>query len=85
MIKFNKEIILVLYRKMVSATGGTYGIRDESLLDSAIEAPYHTFGGIEMNDIHINFSDDDIIFMGLGLASGHLDYDKLYEFIEHKI
>lgn len=48
MIKFTKERILLLYQMMVEATGGTFGIRDESLLESAIEAPYQTFDGKEM-------------------------------------
>ena len=48
MIKFDKDIILKLYKKMVLATGGTFGIRSESLLDSAINAPYQTYGGVEL-------------------------------------
>lgn len=48
MIKLTKERILLLYKMMVEATGGTYGVREESLLESAIASPYQTFDGKEM-------------------------------------
>ncbi|MCM1131074.1 MAG: hypothetical protein NC087_06250 [Anaeroplasma bactoclasticum] len=48
MIKFTKERILLIYQMMVETTGGSFGIRDETMLDSAIEAPYQTFGGVEL-------------------------------------
>ena len=48
MIKFTKERVLLLYQMMVEATGGSFGVRDEGLLESAIEAPYQTFDGKEM-------------------------------------
>ena len=43
MIKFTKAIVLLLYLFIVEATGGTFGIRDEKILESALEAPYQTF------------------------------------------
>ena len=30
---------------LIRETGGTVGIRDETLLDSAVNAPFQTFGG----------------------------------------
>ena len=48
MIKFTKERVLLLYQLIVEATGGTFGIRSENLLESAIEAPYQTFDGEEL-------------------------------------
>ena len=48
MIKFSKEKILLLHQVMADATGGDVGVRDEALLESAIETIYSTFDGIEL-------------------------------------
>ena len=37
-----------VYKVLTDSTGGTVGVRDEGLLLSAIEAPYQTFGGIDL-------------------------------------
>lgn len=48
MIKFSKEKVLLLHQLMAEATGGDVGIRDEALLESAIENIYATFDGVEL-------------------------------------
>ena len=48
MIKLSKEQIKNLHKKLIEATGGLDGIRDEGLLDSAISAPFQSFGGEEL-------------------------------------
>lgn len=45
MKKINKEHILLLHQILIKHTGGADGIRDEGLLESAIETPFATFGG----------------------------------------
>ena len=47
MIRFSKEKILLLHRIMAQATGGSVGVRDEGLLESALEAAFSGFGGVE--------------------------------------
>ena len=47
MIKFSKEKILLLHKILAEATGGSAGVRDEALLDSAIESAYAGFGDRE--------------------------------------
>lgn len=47
MIKFSKEKVLLLHKIMAEATGGSVGLRDEALLDSALESAYAGFGGQE--------------------------------------
>ena len=47
MIKFSKEKVLLLHQLMAEATGGGFGVRDEALLDSALEAAYAGFGDRE--------------------------------------
>ena len=123
-MKFNRDNVLSVYKILVEVTGGTVGVRDEGLLLSAIEAPYQTFGGIELfptmlekavrlgfglvanhpfidgnkrigilvmltflelNGFSIEFSDDEIIDMALGVASGKYKYEDLYNIVNSKL
>ena len=47
MIKFSKEKVLLLHRIIAEATGGSIGVRDEGLLDSALESAFSGFGDRE--------------------------------------
>ena len=47
MIKFSKEKILLLHKLMAEATGGSVGLRDEALLESALESAFAGFGDRE--------------------------------------
>lgn len=49
MIKFSEEKVLLLHRLLIEATGGTDGVRDIGLLDSALESAYATFDGKEFS------------------------------------
>lgn len=44
----NKHQILLLHSALIAESGGTDGIRDENLLDSAINAPFQTFAGQDL-------------------------------------
>ncbi len=48
MIVLSKEQIIKLYEELVLETGGTGGIRDEGLLESAINAPLQSYDNIEL-------------------------------------
>ena len=48
MIKLSKEKVKLLHQLMAEATGGSIGIRDEGLLDSALEAAFAGFGDQEL-------------------------------------
>lgn len=48
MIKLSKEQILMLHSQLIEATGGSDGIRDEGMLESAISNPFQSFGGEEL-------------------------------------
>lgn len=41
----SKSQILLLHKQLVDATGGTHGLRDEGLLESALTAPFQSFAG----------------------------------------
>lgn len=47
MIKFSKEKVLLLHKLLAEATGGSIGVRDEGLLDSALESAFSGFGNRE--------------------------------------
>ena len=48
MIKLSKEQILMLHTQLIQQTGGSDGVRDYNLLDSALETPFQSFGGDEL-------------------------------------
>ncbi len=47
MIRFSKEKVLLLHKLMAQATGGSVGLRDEALLESALESAFAGFGDRE--------------------------------------
>ena len=47
MIKFSKNKVLLLHKLIAQETGGSIGLRDEALLDSALENAFAGFGGQE--------------------------------------
>ena len=40
----SKRQILLLHSALIAQTGGLDGVRDEGLLESAVYAPFQTFG-----------------------------------------
>ena len=105
---------------MAQATGGSVGVRDEGLLDSAIEGAFATFDGVELyplkeekaaklgyslisnhafvdgnkrigvyvllsflelNGIHIEAADEDVVSLGLGVADGSMEQKEILEWI----
>lgn len=47
MKKLTKEQIISLHHELIKETGGTHGIRDAGLLDSALNAPFQSFDGVD--------------------------------------
>lgn len=47
MKKLTKEQILMLHNELIRETGGSNGLRDEGLLDSALNAPFQGFGDVD--------------------------------------
>ncbi|MBQ7654262.1 MAG: type II toxin-antitoxin system death-on-curing family toxin [Clostridia bacterium] len=71
MIKFSKEKILLLHQVMAEATGGDTGVRDEALLESAIENIYATFDGVELYPT----KEEKAARLGFSLISNHAFVD----------
>ena len=120
MIRLTKKQVISMHQAMISATGGTDGIRDEGLLESALEAPFQTFGGadiyptllqkaarlgfslvsnhpfvdgnkrigvhtmlvfLELNGVEIDCTQDELVEIGLSLASGKMSAEMLFEWL----
>ena len=48
MKKLSKEQILLLHSQLIQQTGGSDGVREYALLESALETPFQGFGGSEL-------------------------------------
>ena len=48
MRKLSKEQVLLLHTQLIEEFGGTDGVRDYNLLDSALETPFQSFAGEEL-------------------------------------
>lgn len=48
MILISKEQVLRIHTSLIKETGGIDGIRDENLLDSALNSPFQTFDSKEL-------------------------------------
>ena len=121
MIKLSKEKVMLLHEMLAKQTGGSTGIRDTDLLESALESAYQTFGGVELypsveekgawlgyalisnhafvdgnkriglltmltflevNGVKLNYTDDELIDLGLSLAKNSKTYENLVEWIK---
>lgn len=116
MIVLSKSQVLLVHKMMIEKTGGLDGVRDESLLDSALNVPFQTFDGkdiypallpkaavlcrslvsnhpfadgnkrtgvhtmlifLEINGVELNYMQNDLVELGLGVASGKMAYDDI--------
>lgn len=48
MIRLSRHQILLIHDQLIAETGGSSGLRDEGMLDSALNAPFQSFGGEDM-------------------------------------
>lgn len=63
----SKEQLIRLHDDVVSSSGGSLGIRDEGLLESAINAPFQTFDGKELYSSLV----EKVARLGYGLIKNH--------------
>ena len=120
MIKLSQDKVLLLHQLITEETGGSIGIRDIDLLESAINNAYNTFGGeelyktkeekaaslgfslisnhafvdgnkrigvyvmltfLEAEGIKMDCTNDDVIDLGLSVASGKMKYADVLDWI----
>ena len=71
MIRFSKEKVLLLHKMIEQETGGGIGVRDEGLLESALESVYATFGGQDLYPT----KEEKGARLGYALISNHVFVD----------
>ena len=106
MIRLSVERILLLHQLMIAQTGGSDGVRDMGLLESAVESMYASFDGKDLypgkeekaarlgfslianhafidgnKRIRMECSNEDVIHLGLGVASGIFQYEDVLDWI----
>ena len=121
MIRFSRDKVKLIHQLLAEETGGSIGVRDEGLLDSALESAFATFDGVELypskeekaakiayslvsnhafvdgnkrigvfvmlsflslNGIRIDATDEDIVQLGLGIADGSVEYERIVSWIK---
>ena len=119
-----KKQILLLHTDLITHYGGSDGIRDEGLFDSAINTPFQSFGGedlyptilqkaarlgyglvknhpfidgnkrtgthtmlvfLDINNISLEYEDDDLIKTILEAADGTLNENQLLLWLQNHI
>ena len=71
MIRFSDDKVKLLYKLMMEETGGSSGIRDEALLDSALNGIFQTFDGKELYPT----KEEKGAMLGYSLISNHAFVD----------
>ena len=124
MIILTADEVITLHEKLITATGGSNGIRDIGLLESALSGCYQSFGGedlypdvmekaarmayticknhpfidgnkrtaitsmlviLRMNDIFLQYTQQELVALGLGIADGKADYYSIVAWINTHI
>jgi death-on-curing protein len=71
MIKFDKEKVLLLQQLLTQESGGSAGVRDMNLLDSALESIFATFDGKDLYPT----KEEKGARLGFALVSNHAFID----------
>ena len=71
MIKIDKEKVLLLHKLIAEETGGSIGVRDVGLLESALNNAYATFGG----ECLYKTKEEKAASLGFSLISNHAFVD----------
>lgn len=118
------EQLIMFHKKITNASGGSHGVKDQGLIDSALNRCNATFDGndlyptiiekiavttvslvknhgfvdgnkrvgvsvmlilLSLNSIEIKYSQEELINLGLGLASGELNEENVITWIKERI
>ena len=71
MIKFDNDMALLLHQLVIESTGGTAGVRDFNLLDSALNVCFQTYDGVELYPT----KEEKGARLGFNLVSNHAFID----------
>ena len=71
MIVLSKDQIILMHHQLIEETGGSHGLKDEGLLESALAAPFQSFEGKDLFPSVYQKA----ARLGFGLASNHAFID----------
>jgi len=71
MIRLTKQQVILLHKDIIAASGGSPEIRDEGLLESALNTPFQTFSRTELYPTII----EKAARLGYGLIKNHAFVD----------
>ena len=71
MIRLSREKVLLLHQLLAEETGGSVGLRDQALLDSALESAFSGFGDREFYPS----KEEKAARLGFALVSNHAFLD----------
>lgn len=71
MIRLSREQVLMLHHQLIERYGGSHGIRDEGLLDSALNAPFQSFGETDFYPT----TQEKAVRLAYGLVMNHPFHD----------
>jgi len=71
MIRFSREKVLLLHQLLAEETGGSVGLRDQAMLDSALESAFSGFGDKEFYPT----KEEKAARLGFALVSNHAFLD----------
>ena len=120
MILLTVEEVIELHDKLIEKTGGSSGLRDQSLLESAVYSAMSSFADneaypsveeksarlmfsltnnhafvdgnkrigvfamlmtLQLNNVKINYTQAELISLGLSVANGKTNYEQILEWI----
>lgn len=56
MKRLSRQQVMRLHTMLIHETGGSHGLRDEGLLDSALNAPFQGFAGENLYKLVVRFN-----------------------------
>lgn len=71
MIWVTADDVIAIHARVIEKSGGLDGLRDRSILESAVSAPLQSFGGKELFPTDL----EKIARIGFGLAANHAFLD----------
>ena len=71
MIWVTVDDVIAIHSRVIEKSGGLDGLRDRSILESAVSAPLQSFGGKELFPTDL----EKIARIGFGLAANHAFLD----------
>lgn len=80
----NLEQLLIFHEKIIKETGGSNGVRDIDILESALNKPFMTFGGQDLYEgLNKKIS---AVALGLDTAEGNYTEEDIEHWItEHQV